>query len=244
MFDHVTIRVADLEASRRFYDTVFGAIGKERAVAEQFVEWGDWSIQQAGAERPPTRNLHVGFYVPSRELVDAFWRAGVEAGYADDGPPGPRPQYGGDYVGGFLRDPDGNSVEAMTHDADRVHGQIDHLWLRVADVPAAAAFYDAVAPHSGFARAETERDPQLVRFRGPSATFSVLRDGAPPTANVHLAFPGDRTAVDGFHAAALAAGARDNGAPGERPAYHAGYYGAFVLDPDGNNVEVVDHGRG
>jgi catechol 2,3-dioxygenase-like lactoylglutathione lyase family enzyme len=61
---------------------------------------------------------------------------------------------------------------------------------------------------------------------------------------VHLAFQAaDRAAVDRFHAAALAAGGRDRGAPGERP-YHAGYYGAFVLDPDGNNVEAVHHGRG
>jgi catechol 2,3-dioxygenase-like lactoylglutathione lyase family enzyme len=64
-----------------------------------------------------------------------------------------------------------------------------------------------------------------------------------PTENVHMAFAGDRNAVHAFHEAALAAGFRDNGAPGERPEYHAGYYAAFVLDPDGNNVEVVDHGR-
>ena len=61
--------------------------------------------------------------------------------------------------------------------------------------------------------------------------------------NVHIAFRGDNATVDAFHAAAVAAGYRDNGAPGERPIYHPGYYGAFVLDPDGNNVEVVDHNR-
>jgi catechol 2,3-dioxygenase-like lactoylglutathione lyase family enzyme len=59
-----------------------------------------------------------------------------------------------------------------------------------------------------------------------------------------MAFPSATdAAVDAFHAAALAAGYRDNGPPGERPVYHAGYYGAFVLDPDGNNVEVVNHNR-
>ena len=61
--------------------------------------------------------------------------------------------------------------------------------------------------------------------------------------NVHMAFRGDNAAVDAFHAAAVEAGYRDNGAPGERPQYHPGYYGAFVLDPDGNNVEVVAHNR-
>ena len=53
----------------------------------------------------------------------------------------------------------------------------------------------------------------------------------------------DNAAVDGFHAAAVDAGYRDNGAPGQRPVYHDGYYAAFVLDPDGNNVEVVNHNR-
>ena len=64
------------------------------------------------------------------------------------------------------------------------------------------------------------------------------------TENVHLAFPAsDRATVDAFHRAALEAGFRDNGAPGERPHYHSGYYGAFVLDPDGNNIEAVFHDR-
>jgi catechol 2,3-dioxygenase-like lactoylglutathione lyase family enzyme len=62
---------------------------------------------------------------------------------------------------------------------------------------------------------------------------------------VHLAFPTAADAsVDAFHAAAIGAGFRDNGAPGERRIYHPGYYGAYVLDPDGNNVEVVNHNRG
>jgi catechol 2,3-dioxygenase-like lactoylglutathione lyase family enzyme len=72
----------------------------------------------------------------------------------------------------------------------------------------------------------------------------VLRDDRPVTRNVHLAFPAPYDgAVAQFHAAAVGAGYRDNGAPGERPEYHPGYEGAFVLDPDGNNVEVVDHHR-
>jgi catechol 2,3-dioxygenase-like lactoylglutathione lyase family enzyme len=64
------------------------------------------------------------------------------------------------------------------------------------------------------------------------------------TENVHLAFPADDSAtVQAFHRAALEAGFRDNGAPGERPEYHPGYYSAYVLDPDGNNVEAVFHER-
>jgi catechol 2,3-dioxygenase-like lactoylglutathione lyase family enzyme len=64
-----------------------------------------------------------------------------------------------------------------------------------------------------------------------------------PTQNVHVAFSGDDDDVRRFHADATAAGYRSNGEPGERPRYHDGYYAAFVLDPDGNNIEVVNHHR-
>ena len=152
----------------------------------------------------------------------------------------PRPQYGEDYYGGFLLDPDGNSIEAVHHGTLRRGGHVDHVWLRVADVAASRAFYDVVAPHAGFARGTDL--PERVQYRGSSGSFSVV--AGEPARNVHLAFPAPHDgAVADFHAAALAAGYRDNGGPGERPQYHRGYVAAFVLDPDGNNVEVVDHNR-
>jgi catechol 2,3-dioxygenase-like lactoylglutathione lyase family enzyme len=82
-----------------------------------------------------------------------------------------------------------------------------------------------------------------VQFVGEGATCSFI-DGRPLTEHVHLAFPAsDDATVDAFHRAALAAGCRDNGGPGERAVYHPGYYGAFVIDPAGHNVEVVNHNR-
>jgi catechol 2,3-dioxygenase-like lactoylglutathione lyase family enzyme len=81
-----------------------------------------------------------------------------------------------------------------------------------------------------------------VQVLGEHGSFSLV--SGTPTEHVHMAFPApDNAAVDAFHRAATAAGYRDNGAPGERPAYHAGYYGAYVLDPDGHNVEFVSHNR-
>ena len=75
-------------------------------------------------------------------------------------------------------------------------------------------------------------------------SFALVADGRPPTEHVHLAFPlATDEAVADFHRAATSAGYRDNGAPGERPEYHPAYVGAFVLDPDGNNVEAVNHNR-
>jgi catechol 2,3-dioxygenase-like lactoylglutathione lyase family enzyme len=240
VFDHVTIRVSDREASERFYTTVLGVLGLEPKRGELYDEWADFSIAQADDEFPVSRNLHVAFFAPSTQLVDEFWRVGTQAGYRDDGAPGPRPQYGPDYYGGFLRDPDGNSVEAVNNDRAR-HG-IDHLWLRVADPQASKRFYETIAPHAGIRLGDDT--PERVQFVGPDGTCSFVA-GSPLTEHVHLAFPAtDDGTVDAFHRTALAAGYRDNGGPGERAVYHPGYYGAFVLDPDGHNVEVVNHNRG
>ena len=242
LFDHVTIRVSDRAASRRFYETVLAPlVGPERVADEHYDEWGDFSISDVREGKPPTRLLHVAFAAPSRDAVDEFWRVATAAGYRDDGPPGPRPQYRADYYGAFVLDPDGTSVEAVHHGAARGRGSIDHLWIRVADVEASKRFYETIAPVAGFrvGHADAER-VQLAGEEGGS--FSVVR--GTPTENVHMAFPAsDDAKVDEFHRVATAAGYRDNGPPGERPVYHAGYYGAYVLDPDGNNVELVNHNR-
>jgi catechol 2,3-dioxygenase-like lactoylglutathione lyase family enzyme len=247
VFDHVTIRVSDRDASTRFYDTVLPTLGIERtATHEEYAEWDDFSLAPPSAEKPVTRNLHVAFVAPTREHVDAFWRAGVEAGYRSDGEPGPRPQYRDDYYGSFLLDPDGNSVEAVHHGVMREGGVIDHLWIRVADVAAATRFYDLVARHAGFAPGRELEAPTRAIFNraAGSGSFSVVSDERPATENVHLAFPaGANAEVDAFHADLIGAGYRNEGDPGERAIYHAGYYGAFVLDPDGNNVELVCHNR-
>jgi catechol 2,3-dioxygenase-like lactoylglutathione lyase family enzyme len=242
MFDHVTMRVSDRESSERFFDAVLPAIGIEKTASEGYVEWGDFSLIPAEDATAVTRNLHIGFAAPSREHVDAFHRAGLEAGYRSDGEPGPRPQYTPDYYGSFLVDPDGNSIEAVHHGDVRDRGNVDHLWIRVADVAAARAFYETIATHLAF-RLTTET-PERASFGGTSGSFSVVADERPATENLHLAFPvSNDAAVQAFHRAASQAGYRDNGGPGERPEYHPGYYGAFVLDPDGNNVEAVHHNR-
>jgi catechol 2,3-dioxygenase-like lactoylglutathione lyase family enzyme len=248
VFDHVELRVSDRAASERFFRTVFAPLGIEPTHADdELIEWDDFGLSAATAEHPVTRAVHFGFTARNREAADAFWRAGVDAGYADDGAPGPRPQYGGDYYGAFLLDPDGNSIEAVHHESLRERGNVDHVWIRVADVAAAKRFYETIAPHAGIRLNDDE--PERAQFTGASGSFSVVAgehlDVRPElTENLHMAFPAsDDATVDAFHAAAIAAGYRDNGAPGERPHYHPGYYGAFVLDPDGNNVEVVCHNR-
>ena len=246
VFDHVGVAVSDLAASERFYHTVLSVLGVEPSYADaELVEWEDWAIGATDPEHPVTRGLHVGFRARDRAQVDAFWQAGVDAGYRDEGAPGPRTQYGPTYYGGFLLDPDGNSVEAVHSEREDAapDGRVDHLWIRVRDPQASRRFYETIAPYAGLRLA---RDlPDRVRFSGTDYSLSLVRDERPLTEHVHLAFPADDDAtVREFHAAALAAGYTDNGAPGERAIYHPGYYGAFVLDPDGFNVEVVNHNRG
>ena len=170
MFDHVTIRVADRSRSERFFDTVLATLGIATSRSSStLAEWSDFGIYEAAPGHAATRRLHVGFAAPSREQVDAFWRAGVDGGHPDDGAPGPRPQYRPDYYGGFLRDPEGNSVEAVHHGALRRGGIVDHLWIRVADLGAATAFYRTIADAAGFA----------VRYEGPNrATFGRASGGS------------------------------------------------------------------
>jgi catechol 2,3-dioxygenase-like lactoylglutathione lyase family enzyme len=243
LFDHVTIRVSDRAASEEFYDTVLQTLGIEKTYSdEHFAEWDEFSLAAATHEKPLTARLHVGFTARSRTKVDEFWQVGVDAGYRDDGAPGPRPQYSESYYGGFLLDLDGNSVEGVHHANVDERGVIDHVWMRVADVAASRRFYEAVGSHAGF-RLGTEK-PERATFAAAdrSGSFSVVAGTA--TQNVHLAFPVNADAiVDAFHRELTAAGYRDNGAPGVRDQYsseEAGrYYAAFLLDPDGNNIEAV-----
>ena len=117
---------------------------------------------------------------------------------------------------------------------------LDHVGVNVSDFAAARAFYAAALEPLGI--------KPVMEFEGIACGFGedqkpyfwiARRDPATPSAHVAFAAP-DHATVDAFHAAAIAAGARDNGAPGPRE-YHEHYYGAFVLDPDGNNIEAVCH---
>jgi catechol 2,3-dioxygenase-like lactoylglutathione lyase family enzyme len=240
--DHVTLRVNDLNASLELYNQVFNLLefNGTRHEGDIYWEWNDSSITEADELRPPTRGLHVAFAAASREQVDAWWRALTDAGYADDGAPGFRRRYRPDYYGAFIRDADDNSIEAVHHEnATAETGVIDHLWIRVANLSATRRFYSAIAQAVDLETRDGEESLQVITAGG---TFLLLT--GPPTRNLHLAIGvDDSETVQAFHRAGLQAGGRDNGGPGERPEYHAGYYGAYVLDPDGNNVEAVWHNR-
>jgi catechol 2,3-dioxygenase-like lactoylglutathione lyase family enzyme len=119
------------------------------------------------------------------------------------------------------------------HHAGRL---LDHVHIRVGDLDASKRFYRAVLESLGLS----------LTWEGDGAFAAdelYVSDDGEPTGHLHLAFQAaGEDAVRRFHEAALAAGGTDNGAPGERDYYHPGYFSAYALDPDGNNVEAVYHG--
>jgi len=114
---------------------------------------------------------------------------------------------------------------------------IDHLTIPVRDVATSSRFYEAALAPFGIETAEIDG---VFGFGPPGSVDFFVGEGEPAALHIAFAAP-DRATVDAFHAAALAAGGHDNGAPGLRPQYHADYYGAYVFDPDGHNVEAVCH---
>ena len=118
---------------------------------------------------------------------------------------------------------------------------LDHVTIGISDIERSKTFYDAALRPLGITRLYAEG----AEFAGygvrPKAFFWIGRRATPQT-GAHIAFTAnDRATVDRFYGDAIRAGGRDNGRPGIRPHYHANYYGAFVLDPDGHNIEAVCH---
>lgn len=123
---------------------------------------------------------------------------------------------------------------------------IDHTGIAVANFEKAKAFYDkAMAPLGASALMTVPKEhtggANVVGYGRERPVFWVT-DSKQPRDTIHVAFTArNRAEVDAFYHAAIAAGGRDNGGPGRRPHYHENYYSAFVLDPDGNNIEAVCH---
>jgi catechol 2,3-dioxygenase-like lactoylglutathione lyase family enzyme len=233
------MRVADLASASETLRAALDELEVRQTRSTPTVSmWGNFMLAQVRPDRPVARRTHVAFVAPTPEHVDRFAVAGIRAGLIDDGSPGPRPAYAEDYYATFLKDGEGNSFEAVHRTGDRPAGTLDHIAIRVGDVARSTAFYVAIGSAAGL---------DILRQAEDLTVFSVASEGAfsvvagTPSENVHVAFSGDDSDVRRFHSDALAAGYRSNGQPGERSQYHEGYYAAFVLDPDGNNIEVVNH---
>jgi catechol 2,3-dioxygenase-like lactoylglutathione lyase family enzyme len=127
---------------------------------------------------------------------------------------------------------------------------IDHIGVAVANMERARAFYTGALQPIGIGlvmevSAEETGGDAHAGFGADGKAFFWIGTSLKPKGGTHVAFAvGTRAEVDAFYRAAIAAGGRDNGAPGLRPEYHPNYYGAFVFDPDGNNIEAVCHKPG
>ncbi len=121
---------------------------------------------------------------------------------------------------------------------------VDHITIGVSDLQRSRAFYEQALAPLGFDQTSTSDVlPSEIEFGSAEKMDFAISTDYDVGASVHVAFAADSIEqVHAFHAAALAAGGREHGPPGPRPHYGEGYYGAFVLDPDGHNVEAVFHG--
>lgn len=127
MIDHAGIVTADYDVAKRFYDAAFAALGARMLMAVPLEHTGGRRIEGYGRDKPdfwlheggePGPGRHYAFTARSRAEVDAFYRAAMAAGGRDNGQPGLRPHYHANYYGAFVRDPDGNNIEAVCHKAE------------------------------------------------------------------------------------------------------------------------------
>jgi predicted lactoylglutathione lyase len=240
VIDHLMLRVRDLEsATERLKAALHELLVTQTRRSRSVSSWGNFALAQAQAERAISRRIHVTFVAPTQEHVDRFASTGIGAGLVAAGAP-LRGAYEGDFYATCLQDGAGNCFEAVHRNGARPSGTVDQVAIGVADVALSTVFYLAIGPHVGLSLRQQLEDRTI--FDVASGGALSLIQGV-PSKNVHLAFSGGDGDVRRFHADAAATGYDSNGEPGERPQYHDGYYAAFVLDPDGNQVEVVDHRR-
>jgi catechol 2,3-dioxygenase-like lactoylglutathione lyase family enzyme len=256
---HMTFGTNDLARSKRFYDAAMGALGlKQVHAGPAFVAYG-----RAEAEfpwlwvMPPYDGLpatwgngtHCSFMVESRAMVEAFHAAALANGGSDEGGPGLRPRYSDSYYAAYVRDPDGNKLQALTY---RGEGEVEpypqvfsHITLGTNDRARSKVFYDAVMAPLGLR--VIDEDEMAWGYGVAGEDFPVLYthetfDGRPATwgngSHVALLAP-SRGAVAAFHEAGLAQGGLDEGAPGLRPHYGENYFGAYLRDLDGNKLQAV-----
>lgn len=123
MLDHITIQVRNLAKSKNFYDAVLESLGMKIVLSNTKKSfWGYgvkedpiFEIAQATKSSPAHKRVHIAFKAKNRKSVDAFYKTAIAAGGKDNGPPGPRPNYTPSYYAAFVRDPDGNNIEACIY---------------------------------------------------------------------------------------------------------------------------------
>ncbi|MGI9464087.1 MAG: VOC family protein [Aestuariivirgaceae bacterium] len=263
MFSHFTLGSNDLHRAGEFHAPVMETLGQS-LVAESLP--GDYLMFAPAEQRRPhlfvcrpfdglpatwSNGYHIAFNAPDEETVDRFHAAALAHGGLDDGAPGLRPEYAPDYYGAYVRDPDGNKLQAVCYTSGRRAGRtgdiISHITIGHGDLERERAFYSAALAPLGITELPEEGDEVsagfgLAGFELPVVYIQPPFDGRPATRGngTHTAFAApSREAVAKFHTAALAHGGTCDGPPGPRPHHSENYYAAYVLDQVGNKLQAV-----
>ena len=263
MFSHLTLGSNDLRRSEAFYSVIGPILG----LPDVKVDY-DEGYLRVGRENgiypflgvgPPfdglpatwSNGFHIALMAADEKAVDDFHAAALAHGGYDDGAPGLRTIYNPDYYAAYVRDPDGNKLQAVCYLNGRTAGPsgdvISHITIGYGDLERERAFYKAVLAALHIVEIPEEGDATCVglgypRYRTPIIYVQKPFDGRPASFGngTHVAFKAEsRDAVDGFHTAALANGGSCDGAPDLRPHYSANYYAAYVRDQVGNKLQAV-----
>ena len=263
MFSHFTLGSNDLKRSRNFYEPVMAALGQ--TLLEASMEQGYLMFGPADGRHPHLflcrpfdglpatwgNGFHIAFNTADQATVEGFHGAALANGGLDEGAPGLRRHYAADYYAAYVRDPDGNKLQAVCYLDGRRAGStgdvISHITLGHGDLERERAFYAAVLGVLGIDEIAEEGDATSVAYGLGGSELPVVYiqeafDGRPATwgNGTHTAFSAStREAVRRFHAEALAHGGRCAGAPGVRPQYSENYYAAYVYDAVGNKLQAV-----
>lgn len=263
MFSHFTLGSNDLTRSEVFYSTLMPTLGQKMLEAshdggELTFGLPDWRHPHLYVCRPfdnlPatwSNGFHLAFMAADKEAVDQFHATAITQGGFDEGAPGLRSIYASDYYAAYVRDPDGNKLQAVCYldgrKAAATGDVISHVTIGHADFERERAFYSEVLGTLGIVELPEEVHDDLAGFGVPGFQTPIVYiqrpfDGRPASFGngTHVAFSApSRDAVDRFHAAALARGGCSEGEPGLRPQYSANYYGAYVRDQVGNKLQAV-----
>ena len=278
MMMHVTLGSNDLEKAVIFYGAVMPILNHARAPIhlDNFLAYAPISGVSSGDAmgqinpggrispflcvcrpydgRPASQGngFHIAWMAADKAAVEAFHAAALAHGGTDEGAPGYRVAYSPDYYGAYVRDPDGNKLQAVFYENGRKAGPggtvLSHVTLPVDDLAAGLAFYEPVFASLGVDR--------LPSGETPGEDYAFSRDGADlPVIYVQRPFDGrpaahgngqhvsffaqTSTEVDQFYEIALRLGGRDDGPPGVRPTYTQPYYAAYIRDPFGTKIQAV-----
>lgn len=263
MFSHFTLGTNDLARSQGFYDPVMEALGQR--LVQVSLESGYLMYAPDDGRHPHlflcrpvdalpatwSNGFHIAYTAPDKSAVERFYEAALAQGGLDEGAPGLRPQYAEDYYAAYVRDPDGNKLQAVCYLKGRAAGPggdvLSHITLGHADLERERKFYGAVLGELGLVEVPEEGAETSVAYGVGQAELPVVYvqttfDGRPATwgNGTHAAFTApSREAVRRFHTVALAQGGSCDGAPGLRPQYSENYYAAYVRDAVGNKLQAV-----